>query len=159
MSLYTRIKERREALGLSQDELAMRLNYKSRSTIAKIESGANDIPQSKIKAFADALNTTTSYLMGWDDNEALLEPTITDKEKKLLSYYNQLNDLGKDKLIENAEDLTHNTKYSNVIELASTIEEENDYLMPIAAHNDNINDEQLEKMRRDIELIKQIKKK
>ena len=159
MSLYTRIKERREALGLSQDELAMRLNYKSRSTIAKIESGANDIPQSKIKAFADALDTTTSYLMGWDDNEALLEPTITDKEKKLLSYYNQLNDLGKDKLIENAEDLTHNTKYSNVIELASTIEEENDYLMPIAAHNDNINDEQLEKMRRDIELIKQIKKK
>lgn len=149
MSLYTRIKERREALGLSQDELAMRLNYKSRSTIAKIESGANDIPQSKIKAFADALNTTTSYLMGWDDNEALLEPTITDKEKKLLSYYNQLNDLGKDKLIENAEDLTHNTKYSNVIELASTIEEENDYLMPIAAHADNEDD--LNLLRQDLD--------
>lgn len=83
MSLYTRIKERREALGLSQDELALKLNYKSRSTIAKIESGANDIPQSKIKAFAEALNTTTSYLMGWDSEEEQL-PTITEKKRNCL---------------------------------------------------------------------------
>ena len=136
-------------MGLSQDELAMRLNYKSRSTIAKIESGANDIPQSKIKAFADALNTTTSYLMGWDDNEDLPKQTITDEEKKLLSYYNQLNDLGKNKLIENAEDLTHNTRYSNVIELAATSEEEKDYLMPVAAHADNEDD--LDLLRQDLD--------
>lgn len=134
MSLYTRIKARREALGLSQDELALMLNYKSRSTIAKIESGANDIPQSKIKAFADALNTTTSYLMGWTDVEEPIS-TVSEKEKVLLSYYNQLNDLGKDKLIENAEDLTHNTKYSNVVELPSTTQEEKEYLKPIAAHS------------------------
>ena len=68
MELYKRIKQRREELGMSQDELAKKLGYKSRSTIAKIEKGENDITQSKIAAFADALQTTPSYLMGWDLN-------------------------------------------------------------------------------------------
>ena len=68
MELYKRIKQRREELGMSQDELAKKLGYKSRSTIAKIEKGENDITQSKIAAFADALQTTPSYLMGWGQN-------------------------------------------------------------------------------------------
>jgi transcriptional regulator with XRE-family HTH domain len=54
---------------MSQDELASKLGYKSRSTIAKIESGENDITQSKIVEFAKALETTPAYLMGWDDIE------------------------------------------------------------------------------------------
>lgn len=68
MELYHRIKKKREELNISQDELAIKLGYKSRSSINKIEMGKSDIPQSKIKAFADALNTTPSYLMGWDDD-------------------------------------------------------------------------------------------
>lgn len=67
-NLYARIRARREELGMSQGELAKRLGYKSRSTIAKIESGENDIPQSKIEAFADALSVTAAYLMGWEDD-------------------------------------------------------------------------------------------
>lgn len=66
--LSKRIKMRREELGLSQDELAKKLGYKSRSTIAKIESGDNDIPQAKIKAFSDALATTPAELMGWEQS-------------------------------------------------------------------------------------------
>lgn len=62
--LASRIKSRREELKLSQDDLAKKIGYKSRSTIAKIESGDNDIPQSKIKSFAEALNTSVAYLMG-----------------------------------------------------------------------------------------------
>ena len=37
MKIGERIKYRREQLGLSQDELARRLGYKSRSSINKIE--------------------------------------------------------------------------------------------------------------------------
>ena len=37
MELYKRIKARREKLGMSQEELATKLGYKSRSTINKIE--------------------------------------------------------------------------------------------------------------------------
>lgn len=65
--IYQRIKMRREELGLSQEALAKRMGYKSKSSINKIEMGINDIPQSKVLAFARALNTTTAYLMG-DDN-------------------------------------------------------------------------------------------
>jgi len=66
MDLFKRIKARREELNMSQEDLAKLMGYKSRSSINKIELGENDIPQSKIKAFADALRTTPAYLMGWD---------------------------------------------------------------------------------------------
>ena len=66
--LNERIKQRREALGMSQAELAELLGYSDRSTIAKIEKGTNDITQSKIEAFAEALRTTPAYLMGWEND-------------------------------------------------------------------------------------------
>ena len=66
LEIYKRIRARREELGLSQEELAKRMGYKSRSSINKIEKGENDIPQSKIIAFAQALGTTPEALMGWD---------------------------------------------------------------------------------------------
>lgn len=66
IELFKRIKNRREELNMSQEELAKKLGYKSRSSINKIEKGENDIPQSKIAAFAAALETTPEYLMGWE---------------------------------------------------------------------------------------------
>ena len=63
------IKQRREELGLSQEQLAERLGYKSRSSINKIELGKTDITQSKIVEFANALNTTPAYLMELDTSE------------------------------------------------------------------------------------------
>lgn len=61
--IYKRIRLRREELGYSQDILAQKLGYKSRSSINKIESGTNDIPQSKIEEIAKALNTTPAIIM------------------------------------------------------------------------------------------------
>lgn len=82
MDLPKRIKSRREELGLSQEELAKALGYKSRSTINKIELGINDITQSKIEAFAKALRTTPAYLMGWEEKKSAYDnypsPTITE---------------------------------------------------------------------------------
>ena len=65
LDLYKKIRARREELNMSQDELAKKLGYKSRSSINKIEKGENDIPQSKIVAFARALDTSPETLMGW----------------------------------------------------------------------------------------------
>ena len=50
------IRQRRLELGMTQDELAHKLGYKSRSSINKIEMGANGISQSQIKDFAIALD-------------------------------------------------------------------------------------------------------
>ena len=66
LELYKNIKERRLKLGMTQTELAEKLGYSDKSAIAKIESGKIDIPQSKIVAFAKALHTFPSELMGWD---------------------------------------------------------------------------------------------
>lgn len=74
MTLGDRIRSRREELRMSQEELATRLGYKSRSTIAKIESGENDLTQSKIVAFAEALNTTARWLLDYDDSDTTLPP-------------------------------------------------------------------------------------
>lgn len=85
LPLYENIRKRRIELGLSQQELADKLGYKSRSAINKIELGINDLTQTKILAFAKALNTTPGELMGLEDqnetypnNLNLPEPTITE---------------------------------------------------------------------------------
>ena len=67
MELNENIRARRIALKMTQQELAQLMGYKSTSTIAKIESGENDIPQAKLAAFAVALNTTPAELMGLKD--------------------------------------------------------------------------------------------
>ncbi len=61
-----KIKKRREELGMTQDDLAKKLGYKSRSTINKIEAGINDVANNKIIKFAQALNTTSAALLGLD---------------------------------------------------------------------------------------------
>jgi transcriptional regulator with XRE-family HTH domain len=79
----------RKQLGLTQEELAKKMGYKSKSTINKIEMGINDIPQSKIAQFADVLGTTPARLMGWDEEEknSPVEPKLTEGEKDLLVLF------------------------------------------------------------------------
>ncbi len=67
MKIGERIRHRREELALSQDELAKRLGYKSRSSINKIENDASGLPQTKIVAIATALDTTPAFIMGWEE--------------------------------------------------------------------------------------------
>jgi len=62
-----RIKERREALGMTQDQLAERMGFKGKSSISKIESAGGSVTLKTIEKAAKALNCSTSYLMGWSD--------------------------------------------------------------------------------------------
>lgn len=63
MSVGANIKKFRLQQHMSQQELAGIMGYKTRSTIAKIESGENDVSQSKLRKFAAALNTTVEELI------------------------------------------------------------------------------------------------
>lgn len=76
-----RIRRRREELGMTQEELADKLHYKSKTTIAKIENGTNDIVQSKVVEFAKALRTSPAYLMGWIDIAEQNKPTADELQK------------------------------------------------------------------------------
>lgn len=66
--LYKNIKRLREEKGLSQDALAKLTGYTDRSSITKIEKGQVDLQQSKIELFAKALGTSSSELVGWDND-------------------------------------------------------------------------------------------
>lgn len=61
------IRKRRLEMEYSQDQLAKLVGYSSRSSVNKIELGLTDITQTKIEAFAKALNTTPTALMGISD--------------------------------------------------------------------------------------------
>ena len=63
MPVGANIKKRRFELRMSQQELADAMGYKTRSTIAKIESGENDVSQRKLQRFADVLDTTVEALI------------------------------------------------------------------------------------------------
>lgn len=75
MTIYEKIKFLREKNGMSQQELANKVGFKTASAVNKIELGLRDINQSRILAFAKALNTTPNYLL--NDDEKLLPPEIT----------------------------------------------------------------------------------
>lgn len=66
MSVGANIKKRRYELRMSQQELADAMGYKTRSTIAKIESGENDVSQKKLQKFAAVLATTAEALISGD---------------------------------------------------------------------------------------------
>lgn len=66
MDLANRVRQRREELGLSQEQLALRMGYSSRTSINKIENG-RPCSQKIIARLAEALNVGIPYLMGWED--------------------------------------------------------------------------------------------
>lgn len=66
MTIGERIKLRREELNMTQEELAKKCGYKSRSSINKIEL-SRDLPLNKVELMAKALETSPSKLMGWEE--------------------------------------------------------------------------------------------
>lgn len=72
LDLYKNIKKLRLQMQWSQDELAKRAGYTDRSSIAKIEKGQVDLPQSKILLFADIFRVTPGELMGNDGIDDIL---------------------------------------------------------------------------------------
>lgn len=108
MELGTKVKMRREELGWSQDELAQRMGYKSRSSINKIEMG-RPISQKIIFRLAKVLNVKISYLMDWENEESVTEEIKKDNDimtdiivrmridKDFLSVVETLNTLDEDK--------------------------------------------------------------
>lgn len=74
-SMGERIKQRRKELKISQEELSSKLGFESRSSISKIEKGFRRVPINRVDDFADALQTTTAWIMGW---ESQTEQGMTD---------------------------------------------------------------------------------
>ena len=83
MSVGANIRKRRFEMKMSQQELADAMGYKTRSTIAKIESGENDISQKKLQRLASVLETTVEALVAGstqleEDAVTLVRPDTSD---------------------------------------------------------------------------------
>lgn len=121
--LGRKIRDLRIQKGMSQEELAKKVGYKStnsRSTINKIEMGKNDISQSKIPLYAKALGVSVGELLATDKESKLcqevhviecIQNTFGDEAWELMKNFLQLNAEGKKKAVENLEDLTAIEKY------------------------------------------------
>ena len=131
------IRQLREERGMTQETLAELMGYSHKSSINKIEMGKADLPQSKLVEFARIFGVTPCELLGyeptlateeqkkfWNDRfnaqsqlqteTALIEQIQKQYGKaavKLLQLFTGLNDTGKEKAIENLEDLTAIQKY------------------------------------------------
>lgn len=63
VSVFTNIKKRRLELNMSQQDLALALGYRSRSSIAKIEAGEVDLPFSKLADLSRILDIPLERLV------------------------------------------------------------------------------------------------
>ena len=85
----TRIAQRRKRLGLSQEELGL-LAGTSQKQISKYENGMNDPTGDVLAALAQALETTTDWLLGLTDvadRPMREESDLSADEQELLRIY------------------------------------------------------------------------
>ena len=142
MTVGQRLKQLREKSGLSQVDLAAKLNV-SKQNLYKYENDIiTNIPSDKIEEAASILNVSPSYIMGWtkfddrcsgkeaDDNDERLSKLAANilkfhgDQKRLIDNYGQLSDINKKKVVN----------YSDNLLAIQKMEEEQYHLMPDAAH-------------------------
>ena len=69
------IRTLRQKQSMSQEELAQKLGYRDRSSIAKIESGKVDLTQSRLEKFAEVFRVSVSQLLGLQNPEVMTMPS------------------------------------------------------------------------------------
>jgi len=75
MTTGERIRERRKELGLTQEELARKLGNKSRASVCTVENDKEDLTTTRIRQYAEALECSPAYLMGWEEKNGEKTPT------------------------------------------------------------------------------------
>lgn len=80
MVIGKKIKNRRIQLNMSQEELAFKMGYKSRSTIAKIESGINKLSKNKLNKLCKFLYVDLDYFDEYSDDKIELNNNVNVKK-------------------------------------------------------------------------------
>lgn len=103
------IKKMREIKGWSQEQLARKMGYKSKSTINKIEKNINDVSQTTLNKFADvfqcditdllieSFSTPEEFELQWHRSGGGRHPLeITDAEYELILEYRNADEVTKE---------------------------------------------------------------
>lgn len=103
-----RIKERRESLNLSVEQLASILG-RNRSTIYRYENGGiENMPLDTLRPIAAALKISPTYLLGWDQDEIdavteMQEDAAASREQEETTLSHDL--LTKEDFLKNLDDV------------------------------------------------------
>lgn len=96
MTIGEIIKNRREELQITQEELAATLGYRHKTSINKIEAGKSKLMQDKILPMAKALQMTPEQLMGWDNKEPEPQLVLSDYESDHIRKYRAIDERGQE---------------------------------------------------------------
>ena len=115
MSIGQKIKQRRMELGWSQRDLAAKMGYNNNSTVARIENGKVDIPQSRIVQFSEVLGVPVAYLMGWNESPEELgvlaaDVLLNQDAMRLVQIFSDLGEADKNMLLMLAENMHQKIK-------------------------------------------------
>lgn len=91
MTVGERIKQKRIELGLTQEELAIKMGYKGKTSVCVAETKGDNVTTTKVMKFAKALGVSVQYLLGDLD-----EPQDTPKAQAIREDY-----------VENSTDAAH----------------------------------------------------
>lgn len=106
MEMKDKIKQRREELGLTLEEVGNIVGV-GKSTVRKWETGdIANMRRDKIAKLAVALRTSPAYLLGYDEIEKTADPKadgLSPKENELLTLYRGVNPDGQRYILQQAE--------------------------------------------------------
>lgn len=103
MTIGKRIKQIREEKGLTQTALAKAVGIAPQTVFKYEKDILTDVPLNKIETMAVALGVSPACLVGW--NEA-------PSSEVLLSKFEKLNSLGKEKVAKLIDNLLKDKKYT-----------------------------------------------
>lgn len=101
MTIGDRVRNKRLELNMTQEELALKMGYKGRSTVNKMEN-ATELTLKIVKKLCKALDCSEAYIMGWEEepkfskDRAMLEIQITE-DTELMKRLRKYMDLPQEK--------------------------------------------------------------
>lgn len=158
MNIGQRIRSQREKLGLTQEELAKKLGYKSRSSVNKVET-SRELSNKKVLQYAEALDCSPAYLMGWEEIDSHFSSREASdevyrkftqniekhhgKEKELIDIYRQLSDENKNKTIQYSKGLLSVQQMDTELQLdAAHARTDTEITEEMKKHDDDIMDDE-----------------
>lgn len=85
-----RIKEMRVRRGISQKELAQRIN-KSKSAVCGYETNAQIPPLEVLVSIASVLNVSLDYLVGFDEAGSISMRNLSEQQRNITNSYFSMN--------------------------------------------------------------------
>lgn len=108
--MKTNLKRIRESQGKLQEDVAKDLGI-SLSAYRSWEQGTRDLNGAKLCKLADYFDVSVDTIIGTGFGVDVQEPSLTEAEEALLAAFRSLNEQGKGRLLEYADDLMQSRKY------------------------------------------------